>query len=63
MVAGRLPAGLALTPSYGVYSAYVYGTPTTVQTSAFTLQVRDGQGHTAQQAFTLTINPTLRLSG
>jgi hypothetical protein len=35
----------------------VYGTPTTVETSAFTLQVRDGQGDTARQAFTLTINP------
>jgi hypothetical protein len=57
VVAGQLPAGLKLTPSYGVYSAYVYGTPTTVQTSTFTLQVRDGQGGTARQAYTLTINP------
>src|SRR5260370_3799471 len=55
--AGSLPAGLSLTPSYGVYSAYVYGTPTTAQTSTFTLQVRDGVGDTAQQAFTLTITP------
>jgi hypothetical protein len=57
VVAGSLPAGLALTPSYGVYSAYVYGTPTKAQTSTFTLQVRDGIGDTARQAFTLTINP------
>lgn len=57
VVAGSLPAGLSLTPSYGVYSAYVYGTPTTAQTSTFTLQVRDGVGDTAQQAFTLTITP------
>lgn len=57
VVAGNLPAGLSLTPYYGVYSAYVYGTPTKMQTSTFTLQVRDGQGHTAQQAFTLTIDP------
>lgn len=62
VVAGRLPAGLTLTPNYGVYSAYVYGTPTTVQTSAFTLQVRDGAGHTAQQAFTLTINSPAMLT-
>ena len=55
VVAGSLPAGLSLTPSYGVYSAYVYGTPTTAQTSTFTLQVRDGAGDTAQQVFTLTI--------
>ncbi len=57
VVAGSLPAGLSLTPSYGVYSAYVYGTPTTAQMSTFTLQVRDGVGDTAQQAFTLTITP------
>jgi hypothetical protein len=58
VVAGSLPAGLTLTPSYGVYSAYVYGTPTKVQASSFTLQVRDGVGDTARQAFTLTIDPT-----
>jgi large repetitive protein len=55
VVAGSLPAGLSLTPYYGVYSAYVYGTPSKAQTSTFTLQVRDGVGDTAQQAFTLTI--------
>jgi hypothetical protein len=60
VVAGSLPDGLALTPSYGVYSAYIYGTPTKAQTSSFTLQVRDGAGHTAQQAFTLTIDPKPR---
>jgi hypothetical protein len=57
VVAGSLPAGLQLTPSYGVYSAYIYGTPTTLQTSKFTLQVRDGVGDTARQTFTLTIDP------
>jgi hypothetical protein len=61
VVAGSLPAGLSLTPSYGVYSAYAYGTPTTAQTSTFTLQVRDGQGDTARQAFTLTIDKTAPL--
>ena len=55
VVNGALPDGLSLTPNYGVYSAYVYGTPTTAQTAAFTLQVEDGAGDTAQQAFTLTI--------
>jgi hypothetical protein len=57
VVAGNLPAGLSLTPSYGVYSAYIYGTPTQAQTSTFTLQVKDGIGDTARQAFTLTIAP------
>ncbi len=60
VVAGSLPAGLSLTPSYGVYSAYVYGTPSTAQTSTFTLQVRDGVGDTAQQTFTLTINAKIK---
>jgi hypothetical protein len=56
VVVGSLPAGLSLTPSYGVYSAYVYGTPTTQQIGTFTLQVKDGVGDTARQAFTLTVN-------
>src|SRR5262249_21655483 len=32
-------------------------TPTTVQTTTFTVQVQDSAGNTAQQAFSLTINP------
>jgi hypothetical protein len=59
-VAGSLPASLSL-QNFGVYSALISGTPTTAQTSNFTLQVRDGVGHTAQQAFTLTIDPPLPL--
>ena len=57
VVAGSLPAGLSLTPSYGVYSAYIYGTPTQAQASTFTLQVKDGVGDTARQAFSLTTDP------
>jgi large repetitive protein len=57
VVAGSLPTDMLLTPSYGVYSAYVYGKPTTVGTTTFTLQVRDGVGDTARQAFSITINP------
>ena len=53
-----LPTDMLLTPSYGVYSAYVYGIPiTAVGRITFTLQVRDGVGDTARQAFSLTINP------
>jgi hypothetical protein len=55
-VAGSLPNGLSLL-NYGVYSVLISGTPTQVQTTNFTLQVRDGVGDTAQQAFTLTIDP------
>jgi len=57
VVSGGLPADMLLTPSYGVYSAYVYGKPTTVGTTTFTLQVRDGVGDTARQAFSITVNP------
>ena len=57
VVAGNLPADTLLTPSYGVYSAYVYGKPLTAGTDTFTLQVRDGAGDTARQAFSITINP------
>jgi hypothetical protein len=48
---------MLLTPSYGVYSAYVYGKPISAGTAMFTLQVRDGVGDTARQAFSITINP------
>jgi hypothetical protein len=48
---------MLLTPSYGVYSAYLYGIPTTADTTTLTLQVRDGAGDTARQAFSFTIGP------
>ncbi|GEM_PF-6940528 len=57
VVAGSLPTDMLLTPSYGVYSAYVYGIPIAVGTTTFTLQVRDGVGDTARQAFRVTVNP------
>ena len=57
VAAGSLPADMLLTPSYGVYSAYVYGVPTGTGTATFTLQVRDGAGDTARQSFSLTIGP------
>ena len=54
---GSLPTDMLLTPSYGVYSAYLYGIPTAAGTTTLTLQVRDGVGDTAQQSFSFTINP------
>ena len=56
LVAGSLPSGLSLS-NFGVYSAQIAGTPTQTGVFAFTLRVTDGQGHTAQQAFTFTIDP------
>ena len=60
LVAGGLPSGLSLS-NFGVYSALISGTPKQTGVSTFTLQVTDGQGHTARQAFTFTIDPPLPL--
>ena len=40
-------------------AAYVQGKPTAEGTSNFTIQVLDGAGETARQAFTLTVNPNV----
>ncbi len=61
VVVGKLPAGLKLARFFGVESTEITGTPTKVETSTFTVQVQDGAGDTAQQAFSLTINPPLPL--
>jgi hypothetical protein len=39
----------------------VFGTPTKVQTSAFTVQVQDSAGETATQPLSITIDPPLPL--
>jgi hypothetical protein len=57
LVGGRLPDGLSMTKSYGVYSTLIFGTPKTVQTTTFTVQVRDGAGHTTSKTFSITIHP------
>jgi Putative Ig domain len=60
LVSGSLSSGLSMN-NFGVYSAQIAGTPKQTGTSTFTLQVTDGAGHTARQAFTLTIDPPLPL--
>jgi large repetitive protein len=59
LVAGALPDGLTLNDprQCGVHCVTITGTPTTAQTTTFTIQVQDSAGATAQQAFNLTINP------
>jgi Putative Ig domain len=57
VVVGKLPAGLKMARFFGVESTEITGTPTKVETSTFTAQVTDGAGDTAQQAFSITINP------
>jgi large repetitive protein len=52
-VSGSLPAGLNLSSTNGT----VTGTPTTAGASNFTLQVTDSASATAQQNFSITVNP------
>jgi large repetitive protein len=57
VVSGKLPAGLKIARFFGVESTEITGTPTKVETRMFTVQVKDDAGATAQQAFSLTIDP------
>jgi hypothetical protein len=61
IVSGKLPAGLTMATSYGIESTVVYGTPTTVQTTTFTVKVQDSAGETATQPLSITIDPPLPL--
>ncbi len=61
VVSGKLPAGLKMARFFGVESTEITGTPTRVEASTFTVQVTDGAGDTAQQAFRITIDPPLPL--
>jgi alpha-tubulin suppressor-like RCC1 family protein len=53
VASGSLPAGLTLNESTGV----ITGTPTTVGTSTFTVQVQDGNGFMATMSLTIVISP------
>jgi hypothetical protein len=59
LVSGVLPAGLALPSRWSYYSTAVDGTPTTLQTTTFTVQVQDSAGATATRSLSLTIDPPL----
>jgi Putative Ig domain len=56
LIAGRLPSGLTMASSFGVQSTSITGTPTTVETQSFTVQVTDGCGNTATKALAITID-------
>ena len=60
ITSGSLPAGLTLASS-STSSVTISGTPTTLGTSKFTMQVTVG-GSTATQALSITINPPPPLS-
>jgi hypothetical protein len=61
VIDGKLPAGLKLERSFGVQSALIFGTPTRVGTSTFTVQVEDAAGNTSTETFTITTEPPLPL--
>jgi hypothetical protein len=63
VVAGALPAGLALSPSTSAPTGIINGTPTAAGSFSFTIQAGDGSGHTAAQAYALTIAaPPIRIT-
>jgi hypothetical protein len=59
LVAGRVPDGLSFAGDSLrlTQTTAVIGRPTTVQTTSFTVEVRDGAGATARKSFSITINP------
>jgi len=70
VTAGALPGGLSLvvpepagrpSPPENQTYAEIRGTPTTVQTSTFTLRATDANGLTATRTYTIRINPALAL--
>jgi large repetitive protein len=56
LVAGRLPDGLKMESSYGMYSTVITGTPKQAQTASFTVRVQDAANHTATKSFSITIH-------
>lgn len=61
VAAGRLPNGLQMSKFFGVQSTLISGRPTTVQTTTFTVEVRDKAGHRATKVLSITIDPAQTL--
>lgn len=57
VVAGSLPPGLRMPSTYGCCGDAIGGTPSRAGTFTFTIQVKDGAGDTARQAFSIAISP------
>jgi len=56
LISGNLPPGLSLSSS-STSSVTILGTPNTVGTSKFTIQVVDSAGSSVSRTFSITINP------
>src|SRR5258708_18344997 len=56
VIAWKLPDGLTMASFYGVQSTIISCTPTKLQTTTFTVQVKDNTG-VATQALSITIDP------
>jgi hypothetical protein len=55
VVVGKLPPGLFMPSTYGCCGDAIGGTPTHKGTFTFTIQVKDGAGNIASQAFSIAI--------
>jgi large repetitive protein len=55
VVTGKLPPGLSMPSAFGCCGDAIGGTPTRKGTFTFTIQVRDGAGDVASQAFSIEI--------
>lgn len=70
VIAGALPNGLVIRipepagrpPHVEPTYMYIEGTPTTVQTSTFTLRATDADGLTATRTYTMVVNPARPLA-
>jgi hypothetical protein len=56
VVAGSLPPGLFMPQTFGCCGDAIGGVPTQAGTFTFTIQVKDGAGDTARQAFRIVIH-------
>ena len=62
VVAGSLPPGLSMPSTFGCCGDAIGGTPTQAGTVTFTIQVKDGAGDVARQAFSIAIGPSAPLT-
>ncbi len=62
VVAGKLPPGLSMPSTFGCCGDAIGGTPTRKGDFTFTIQVKDGAGDVARQAFSIEILPAAALT-